>query len=160
MTFIDLQMTVRPKPMTPLAPACNFLQKWFNSYSYITINKPKTHYSDCSSKVETCKYKGFLNALFCFFSTYNAYNAALTFPSPRKCFLTRQVAGFTGKNIFLGKEMWAKRTFPSPKKMSGGASYPSGRFRGKLVNFLVVFVVLINIFWFQHIFISFRRSTR
>ena len=59
MTFIDLQMTVRPKPMTPLAPACNFLQKWFNSYSYITINKPKTHYSDCSSKVEMCKYKVF-----------------------------------------------------------------------------------------------------
>ena len=32
MTFIDLQMTVRPKLMAPLAPACKILQKWFNSY--------------------------------------------------------------------------------------------------------------------------------
>ena len=30
--------------------------------------------------------------------------ATLTFPSPRKCFLTRQSAGFTGKKHFLGEE--------------------------------------------------------
>ena len=28
MTFSDPQMTLRPKPMAPLAPACKMLQKW------------------------------------------------------------------------------------------------------------------------------------
>ena len=45
MTFSDLQMTLRPKTMVPLAPPRQMLQKWSNieicSSYYFKVNKQK-----------------------------------------------------------------------------------------------------------------------